>query len=184
MSMNSATDNRIIAMLGDRGDPEAGVRMLVELYGERIYWHVRRLVLFHEEAEELTQDTFVRACFRIGSYRGEGPFSAWLYRIATNEALQWIRRKRAGRKNLIGVECLSDLPAEEVELGDAAADLFAEAVLRLPPRQRSVFTLRYYDGMSYRQIAQVMETTESNARTTYHYATDKIRDFIKEHGYE
>ena len=181
--MNSSADNRIIALLTDGTDPEAGVRMLVEQYGERIYWHIRRLVVLHEDAQEVTQDAFVRACFRIGTYRHEGLFVAWLYRIATNEALQWIRKKRPAGES-VAVEHLTDLPADEVDLGDEEVNLFTEAVLQLPPQQRSVFTLRYYDEMPYRQIAEIMQITESNAQTTYHYAMNKIKDFIKTYGNE
>lgn len=183
MNMNSSADKRIIALLTDRTDPDMGVRMLVEQYGERIYWHVRRLVVLHEDAEEVTQDVFVRACFRIGSYRNKGSFVAWLYRIATNEALQWLRKKRFGGES-VAVEHLAELPSEEVDLGDEAVNLFTEAVLKLPPQQRSVFTLRYYDEMSYRQIAEIMQITESNAKTTYHYAMNKIKNFIKTYGNE
>ena len=177
--MNSATDNRIITLLSDGGDAETGVRMLVEQYGERIYWHIRRLVVLHEDAQELTQDTFVRACFRIGSYRGEGLFLSWLYRIATNEALQWLRKRRPGGES---IDLLRELPDREMDLSDETVNLFTEALLQLPPQQRSVFTLRYYDEMPYSQVAEVMRISESNAKTTYHYAMNKIRDYIKKHG--
>lgn len=179
MDMNSEIDNRIIALLNDGKDSETGVRMLVERYGKRIYWHIRRLVVLHEDAQELTQDTFVRACFRIASYRNEGLFVSWLYRIATNEALQWLRKKRPGAETM---DSLTELPDQEVDLSDEAVNLFTEALLQLPPQQRSVFTLRYYDEMPYRQIAEVMQISESNAKTTYHYAMNKVKDYIKAHG--
>lgn len=149
-----------------------------------IYWHVRRLVVEHDEAEEITQETFVRIFEQFDQFRGgDGELRAWIYRIATNMALSALRRRRRS--------IFSSIDRVSRELADRVADSsppdidehlveFQQAVLRLPTKQRVVFNLRYYDDMSYAQIATATGQSEQAAKTCYHYAVKRLKEQIKD----
>ena len=153
---------------------------LVGAYLRPLYWHARRLVVVHEDAEDVVQETFVRAYDRIGTFRGgSDEMGAWLYRIATNTALTLLRRRKTGLfASLDEVSrTLAGRVAEECgEDADQMQVRFQQAVLELPLKQRLVFNLRYYDGMSYRQIARVLGQREQTLKVNYHYAVQKLKE--------
>ena len=152
---------------------------LVGAYLRPLYWHARRLVVVHEDAEDVVQETFIRAYDKIGTFRGgAGELGAWLYRIATNTALTLLRRRKTGL--FASLDEVSRTLAGRVaeECGEAAQMQvrFQQAVLELPLKQRLVFNLRYYDGMSYRQIARVLGQREQTLKVNYHYAVQKLKE--------
>ena len=146
----------------------------------RFTGHARRLVVVHEDAEDVVQETFVRAYDRIGTFRGgSDEIGAWLYRIATNTALTLLRRRKTGLfASLDEVSrTLAGRVAEECgEDADQMQVRFQQAVLELPLKQRLVFNLRYYDGMSYGQIARVLGQREQTLKVNYHYAVQKLKE--------
>lgn len=155
---------------------------LVGVYLRPIYWHARRLVVTHEDAEDIAQETFVRAYEKIGNFRGtETELRAWLYSIATNRALSALRRRR--RSLFTSLDQVSRELAgrvSEVAGGDADELLvrLQQAILELPLQQRLVFNLRYYDQMPYAQIARVLGRSEQTLKVNYHYAEQTIRKKI------
>ncbi len=153
------------------------------LYGSRLYWHLRRLVVSHDDAEDALQETLIKVFTKADSFKGDGTsLEAWCYRIATNEALKMLRRRTHLFRNLdsLGPE-LSDLvAAESAPDADRSAILFQQALMQLPTQQRVVFNLRYYDELSYAQIAEITGSSEGTLRTNYHYAVDKIKNHLKE----
>ena len=180
--MSTSEDAQIVSLLKTPGRENEGMEALVRRYGDRVYWQIRHLVLVHEDAEELTQDTFVKAFLRIRSWRGEGSLAAWLLRIAVREALQALRRGRklpSGR-DVTTLDDVRDLPESQIEVGEKASVLMANALLKLPPRQRAVFTLRYFDDLDYADVAAALGITENNARASYHYAKEKIESYVRE----
>ena len=133
-------------------------------------------MVVHEDAEDVVQETFVRAYDRIGTFRGgSDEMGAWLYRIATNTALTLLRRRKTGL--FASLDEVSRTLAEECgEDADQMQVRFQQAVLELPLKQRLVFNLRYYDGMSYRQIARVLGQREQTLKVNYHYAVQKLKE--------
>lgn len=153
---------------------------LVGAYLRPLYWHARRLVVVHEDAEDVVQETFIRAYDRIGTFRGgNGELGAWLYRIATNTALTMLRRRKPGLFTPLDEvsRTLAGRVAEECgEDADRTLVRFQQAVLELPLKQRLVFNLRYYDQMPYGQIARVLGQREQTLKVNYHHAVQKLKE--------
>lgn len=158
-------------------------RRLVEYYQKPIYYHIRRMVISHDDADDLTQETFVKAWLAIGTFRAESKLLTWLYRIATNEALRFLSRKRRRLMlPLVDVErYLEQLIVHNgfVDAEQALTRLY-KAMLRLPERQRLVFQLRYFDELPYGDIAYILGTSVGNAKAAYHWASKKIEKFLSE----
>ena len=153
---------------------------LVGAYLRPLYWHARRLVGVHEDAEDVVQETFIRAYDKIGTFRGgAGALGAWLYRIATNTALTMLRRRRPGLFSSPDdvSRILASRVAEECgEDADRTLVRFQQAILELPLKQRLVFNLRYYDQMPYGQIARVLGQREETLKVNYHHAVQKLKE--------
>ena len=169
-------------MLVGSSQREEGFRMLMKEYGHALYWHIRRIVVGHDDAEDVLQETCIKVLNSIHSYRGDGSLATWLYRIATNEALQHLRRQTHMFQH---IDSLSDslmekLQAEAPMDGKELEIIFQKALLTLPTRQRIAFNLRYYDELSYEEIAGITGKTVQSLKTNYHYATQKIKKYIKE----
>lgn len=159
------------------------LQQVTELYGKRLYWHIRRIVVCHDDAEDALQETFLKIYDKAGSFRGEGgSLLAWCYRIATNEALQLLRRRARLFQSLDSVSSeLAGKLAEECALdADRMSVLFQQAVLQLSTQQRIVFNLRYYDELSYAEISKITGKSENSLRTNYSYAVNKIKEYLKE----
>lgn len=153
---------------------------LVGAYLRPLYWHARRLVVVHEDAEDVVQETFIRAYDKIGTFRGgAGEQGAWLYRIATNTALTMLRRRRPGLFSSLDdvSRILASRVAEECgEDADRTLVRFQQAILELPLKQRLVFNLRYYDRMPYGEIARVLGQREETLKVNYHHAVQKLKE--------
>ena len=176
-------DNSLHQMLVTPSRREEGFRTLMKHYGRALYWHIRRIVVGHDDAEDVLQETCIKILNSIHSYRGEGSLATWLYRIATNEALQHLRRQTNMFQR---IDSLNDTLAEklqaEVPLDSNELELmFQKALLTLPTQQRIAFNLRYYDGLSYEEIASITGKKVQALKTNYHYATQKVKNYIIEH---
>ena len=176
-------DNSLHQMLLGSSQREEGFRMLMKQYGHALYWHIRRIVVGHDDAEDVLQETCIKVLSSIHSYRGDGSLATWLYRIATNEALQHLRRQTHLFQH---IDSLSDALAEKLQAeapidGNELEILFQKAVLTLPTQQRIAFNLRYYDELSYEEIASITGKSVQSLKTNYHYATQRIKNYIKEH---
>jgi len=154
---------------------------IVREFSERVYWHVRRFVNSHEDADDLVQDVFLKVWTALPSFRGEAQTYTWIYRIATNEALNWLRREKvraALRFSSLDEEMERRIDADPWFNGDAAERNLSKAVARLPERQRQVFILRYYDEMPYEEMAKVLDTSVGSLKASYHIAQEKIREAL------
>ena len=149
-----------------------------------LYWHVRRLVVVHEDAEDVVQESFVRAWDGLEGFRGDGAeLRAWLYRIATNAALSLLRRRRRGlftSLDDVSRQLAGRVAENAAEEADRMLVRFQQEVLALPLRQRLVFNLRYYDGLSYGEIARILGQREQTLRVNYHHAVEKLKRKLKE----
>ncbi len=170
-------------MLKDPARRESAFRLLMQQYGESLYWHIRRIVVGHEDAEDVLQETCIKIFSKIDSYKGDGELRAWIYRIATNEAISLLRRQTRLFQSIddLSPKLTSQLEAETPLNADAAEVLFQKALLTLPTQQRIAFNMRYYDEMSYDEIARVTGKNVGTLKTNYHFAVEKIKNYIKKH---
>jgi len=190
------SDEEILRMYR-AGARERAFGELVGSYSERLYWHVRALVGSHEDADDLMQDIFVKVWGALEGFRGESQLYTWLFRIATNESLNFLKKRNL--RQALGLEARGDGGGSEMQDGDAAqapsaaervADqdpyfdgdevqrLLSVAVSKLPPKQRAVFSLRYFEEMPYEQMARVLETSVGALKASYHFAYEKVKDFV------
>ena len=155
---------------------------IVRDYSERIWWHVRRFVHSQEDADDLVQDIFLKIWNALPSFRGEAGLYTWVYRIATNEALNRLRRERvraALRFSSLDAEMERRIDNDPWFNGTAAERALSKAVARLPEKQRQVFILRYYDEMPYEQMSEVLGTSVGALKASYHIAQEKVRARLK-----
>lgn len=161
-------------------DPEKGFRYLMAKYKEAVYWHIRRLVVAHEDAQDATQETFVRVFRSLSDFKGECSLRSWIYRIATNEALRLLSRYKEERVSLDDSSGeLSNLMADEyIDYSDLEAVKLQKAILSLPAKQQLAFNLRYYNDLGYDEIAGIIGSTVDGAKSNYHIAKDKIVKYM------
>ena len=171
-------DNDIIRLFL-AGDREKAFTEIVKAYSERLFWYVRRYVSSHEDADDIVQDIFVKVWAALPSFRGESQFFTWLYRIATNEALNYVRRQKV-RAALsfrpIDAEMERRVDEDPWFNGDEAERTLMKALQKLPLKQRVVFSMRYFEDMSYEEISEVTGTSVGALKASYHIASTKLKD--------
>lgn len=154
---------------------------MVRVYGEPLYWKIRRMVLTHEDADDILQNTFMKAWSNLDHFAQRSKLSTWLYRIAINESLDFLRRKRVKnheqQDEYSTAECLM---ADEWFDGDLLHARLLEAVALLPDSQRTIFNLRYFDEMKYKEIAELLERSEGTIKASYHIAVEKIKAYFQQ----
>ena len=166
-------------MMNNRPIVQIRIEQLIERYQEPLYWHVRRMVVGHEDAEDVLQETFIKIFQHLSDLQKNESERAWVYRIATNEALQWLRSKHEmvyidDEESEVGPLLDTLITDSYTETGDALLLRFQEAILRLPTMQRTVFNLRYYDELPYEEIDIITGSTAASAKTNYHLAHAKV----------
>ena len=151
---------------------------LVQEYKERLYWHIRKIVLDHDDANDVVQNTFIKVHLNIENFNENSTLFTWMYRIATNEALNFIKSKakKIGLKNEEWIEAIADnLEADPFFDGDEAALVLQKEISKLPEKQRIVFNMRYFDGMNYDSISEILDTSVGALKASYHHAVKKIK---------
>ena len=151
---------------------------LVSEYKERLYWHIRKIVIDHDDANDVVQNTFVKIHLNIESFKENSSLYTWMYRIATNESLNFIKTKasKMGLKNQEWIESLAEgLLADSYFDGEEAHLLLQKQVAKLPEKQRIVFNMRYFDKMNYESISEILETSVGALKSSYHHAVKKIK---------
>lgn len=164
-------------------DLNKGFRLVVEKYSSKLYWHIRRLVILHEDADDALQNTFINAWRSIGNFRSESSLYTWLYTIATNEALTLINKRK--KNYAISIDDLGSYFENSHEGntwfdGDGAQIKLQNAILKLPDKQRIVFNLKYFDEMTYEDMSKVLKTSEGALKASYHHAVKKIEKILEE----
>ncbi len=173
----------IIQKIRDEETRNYGFNLLVREYQERVYWHVRKMVIDHEDADDLVQEIFVKVWKNLGSFREDAKLYTWIYRIATNECLTFLKKKK--RKYFVPIgdvtKELSEKLDEDVNIsGDEVQLKLQKALLKLPDKQRAVFNMKYFDEMKFSEIAEVTGTSVGALKASYHHAVKKIEEFIKD----
>lgn len=177
-------DESLLMAFKEGSNKEAAYTKLITKYQERLYWHIRRLVVHHEDANDVLQNVLIKVWKYLDNFRGDANLYTWLYRIATNETLTFIKKEKKRASVSISEE---DTGLEEKLKAEPGFDpnrlewKLQQAIQSLPEKQRIVFTLRYYDEMPYAEMAQVLETSEGALKASYHHAVKKVEKFIKEH---
>lgn len=177
-------EKQLILQLSEPSSQRNAFGLLVSLYSEQLYWRIRRIVLIHEDADDVLQNTFIKAWNSLSSFHGDSKILTWLYRIAINESLDFLRRKKnvetvSADDNDSGVANM--LLADKYFDGDKTEALLQEAISHLPDVQRAVFTLRYFDEMKYSEMSKVLNTSEGALKASYHIAIKKISEYFKAH---
>ena len=176
--MTTLNDKDIIAVV--KKDTEKGFRALMAKYKEPVYWHIRRLVVSHDDAQDAAQETFVRIFRSFHQLKEDSSLQAWIYRIATNEAMRMLERHKGSKMSLDDPETgVSNLMADEyVDYSDLEAVKLQKAILSLPTKQQLAFNLRYYDEMDYDEIAAITGSTATRVKANYHLAKEKIIQYM------
>ena len=175
------TDTELLALFREPATKEKAFNILVKKYQERLYWHIRRMLVDHDDSNDVMQNVFIRVWNALANFRENAQLYTWLYRIATNECLTFLDQQK--KKATVSINDLESGLSNKIR---ADKDFDANklewklqlAIQQLPDKQRVVFTLRYYDEMPYEEMSRVLDTSEGALKASYHHAAKKIEEFI------
>ena len=175
-------EEQIIEKIREEETRNYGFNLLVREYQERIYWHVRKMVIDHDDADDLVQEIFVKVWKNLSKFREDSKLYTWVYRIATNECLNFLKKKK--RRFFMPIHDLEGELTEKLTStssisGDEVQMKLQKALLKLPDKQRMVFNMKYYDDMKFTDIAEITGTSVGALKANYHHAVKKIEEFIK-----
>jgi len=175
-------DRQIIADLKQDNKRDLAFHQLVKKYQERLYWHIRKIVMSHEDADDVLQNTFIKVWKSIDRFREESSLYTWLYRIATNESLTFLNSNK--RRSFMPLNDVSDylmknLMSDPYFEGETIQFKLQEAILKLPDKQRTVFNMKYFDEMKYDDMSKILDTSVGALKASYHHAVKKIEEYLK-----
>jgi RNA polymerase sigma-70 factor (ECF subfamily) len=180
MDLKQNEDN-ILKLIKKSSTRDRGYSLLIDKYAEMVYWQVRRMVLSHEDADDLVQEIFIKVFENIESFHNESKLSTWIYRIAYNHTINYIKSK-TNKQNKYNTsfeqEAFENIKSDALFEGDKIELKLQKAMLELPAKQRAVFQMRYYDDLSFAQIAEITKTSEGALKASYHIAAKKIEDIM------
>ncbi len=177
--MHISDDSKILVMIASSDQRNQGYRLLVNKYKEKLYWHIRRIVHEHEDADDVLQNTFIKVVRNIDDFQQKSSLFTWLYRIATNESLNFINSKKLRKTEEIGNVVLFKAAGESLMEENKILNLLQIAINNLPEKQRLVFNMRYYDEMTYQDMAEITDTSVGALKASYHHAVKKIEERLK-----
>jgi RNA polymerase sigma factor (sigma-70 family) len=184
MSLTTPTDSELIAEFRIPVSKERAYTTIIKKYQEKLYWHIRRMVVEHDDANDVLQNVLIRVWNGLANFREDSQLYTWLYRIATNECLTYLeQQKKRTSVSLSDVESgLSNKIKADKHFDAQKVEWKLQlAIQQLPEKQRVVFGLRYYDEMPYEQMSKVLETSEGALKASYHHAVKKIEDYMLNH---
>jgi RNA polymerase sigma factor (sigma-70 family) len=177
-------EKAFIASLLNERTREAAFRQLVSQYGKPLYSHIRTIVIDHDDADDVLQNTFIKVFSNIAGFKGESKLFSWMYRIATNEAITFINQK-AKKSGVTNEEVLQravqNLKADDYFEGEAMQLKLQQAVASLPEKQQLVFKMRYFEDLKYEEISEMLQTSVGALKASYHHAVKKIEDYVNSH---
>ena len=171
-------EDKILQMLTQPDKQREAFGIIVSQYSEQLYWKIRNIVQDHDDANDILQNTFMKAWVALADFQSKSKISTWLYRIAVNESLDHLHRQKNKGSADEDITVANRLLADDYFDGDEAQALLQQAIAQLPDVQRTVFTLRYYDNMKYSEMSRVLSTSEGALKASYHIAVKKIHDYI------
>lgn len=177
-------NEELVARLRQPGTVRTAFNEVMRLYSEPLYWQIRRIVQNHDDADDILQNTFMKAWSNIENFRGEAKLSTWLYKIAINESLGFLERERK-RLNMSlddqEAEMIHNIAADEEFDGEELARKLQEAIASLPEKQRLVFNMKYFDDLKYEEMSEILGTSVGALKASYHLASKKIEQYFNEH---
>ena len=181
-SRNTYNEEEIIEQLHDPKRCQAAFGKVIEQYSQGLYWQIRRMVFNHDDANDILQNTFLKAWSNIDNFRGNAKLSTWLYKIAINESITFINKERARNEASIDDDSflLNNIESDQYFVGDEAQVKLQRAINSLPEKQRLVFNMRYYDEMKYEDMSEILGTSVGALKASYHHALKKIEAFFEE----
>jgi len=184
MSLTSLNDTELLVQFRDPVTKEKAYTAIIKKYQEKLYWHIRRMVVVHDDADDVLQNVFIRVWKGLENFREDSQLYTWLYRIATNESLTFLEQQK--KRSTVSFNDVESGLSEKIKASENFDANKLEwklqlAIQQLPEKQRVVFQLRYYDEMPYEEMSRVLDTSEGALKASYHHAVKKIEDFIKNH---
>ena len=180
--MAEISDKELLNLLMDEATRDRGFAELVRRYQERLYWHIRRMVIDHDDADDLLQDVFVKVWRNIAKFRQDANLYTWMYRIATNECITFLNKKRKQSFVAMGdveEQLAGTLESDPQYSGDKIQLKLQQAILKLPEKQRLVFNMKYFQELKYDDMSEILGTSVGALKASYHHAVKKIEDFLK-----
>ncbi len=180
--MSKIPDEEIIPLILERSTTNQGFRLLVAQYQEQLYWQIRKMVFVHDDADDVLQNVFIKIFKGVKNFKGESKLSTWMFRIAYNESITFLKRKEKSLQ--LSSQELQDHLTEQLEAdvyftSDEIELALKKALSQLPNRQREVFNLRYYDDLKFKEIAAILDLSEGAVKSTYHIAAKKVEQYVK-----
>ncbi|CEN37380.1 RNA polymerase sigma factor [Capnocytophaga cynodegmi] len=177
-------EKEFITLLQNSKKRSKAFENLVDTYQRRLYWHIRRIVISHEDTDDVLQETFIKIFRNIDKFRGESSLFSWVYRIATNQALDFLKKK-ANERNYSIEDLQYDrsihLETDVYFEGDEIQIKFQKAIATLPEKQQLVFNMKYFEELKYEQISQILDTSVGALKASYHHAVQKIKNYLETH---
>ncbi len=180
MSQNS--EDQLVKRLQSSSTSHEAFRELISLYKERLYWHIRNMVKNHDDTDDILQNTFVKIYRNIAQFKGDSKLYSWMYRIATNESITYLNNK-ARRLQITSEELqnqiIDNLESDVFFEGDQIQIKLQKAIATLPDKQQQVFNMKYFEELKYREMAEILDTSEGALKASYHIASKKIEEYLK-----
>ncbi|MES2874429.1 MAG: sigma-70 family RNA polymerase sigma factor [Bacteroidota bacterium] len=175
-------DSEILDKFSVESSRNEAFNLLLNKYQQKVYWHIRRLVIDHDDTDDIVQEVFIKVWKSLGNFRNDSQLFTWLYRIATNESITFLNRKKQ-RNNIsldesAGYDLAQTLADSPYFDGDKAQMKLQKALLTLPEKQRLVFNMKYYDDLKYEEISEILGTTVGGLKASFHIAVKKIEDYL------
>ena len=180
--MEASIDTKILSLLQNPSTYEQGFKLLVQTYQQRLYWQVRRMVNNHEDTNDVLQNIFIKIYKSIHNFKGDAKLFTWLYRIAANESITFLNKRKKQRFISADASTASfenSLQADPYFDGHAAQIKLKSALVQLPPKQQLVFNMRYYENLSYEEISKVLDTSVGALKASYFHASKKVEAYLK-----
>jgi RNA polymerase sigma-70 factor (ECF subfamily) len=180
----SAEDKEILDLFAAEETRNAALSRLIEKYQQRLYWHVRKIVIRHEDADDVLQNTFIKIWKGLSNFKGESSLFTWTYRIATNEALNFLKSRQ--KMQTTSIHPIEEILSRSLESdtwfrGDEIQMKLQQAILQLPEKQRIVFNMRYFDEVPYEEMSAILDTSVGALKASYHFAAKKIEEMLTAH---
>ncbi len=175
------SDKEILEMYKEESSRNMALHHLIQKYQQKLYWQIRKIVIDHDDSDDVLQNTFIKVWKGLENFKEDSQLFTWLYRIATNEALTFLKQKQ--KRNTTSIHAIEyqlskSIESDEYFKGDEIQLKLQQAILTLPEKQRIVFNMRYYDEMPYEKMSEVLETSVGALKASYHHAAKKVEDFL------
>jgi RNA polymerase sigma-70 factor (ECF subfamily) len=182
--MQQYSDKELLDLYKNEETKNLSLHYLVQNYQQKLYWHIRKIVISHDDTDDVLQNTFIKVWKGMENFKEESRLYTWLYRIATNESITFLRQKQ--RANIISIHPIEyhlskSLESDNFFKGDEIQMKLQKAILTLPEKQRIVFNMRYYDETPYDEMAEILETSAGALKASYHHAAKKIEEYLLNH---